>query len=363
MQVKNITLQAFRGTTGFEKLYPIWCNAGATAANYYDLPQWHRAHLAHRYAQQHDTHHTILYLLVTINNTAAAIFPLHATSTMLHGLRLSVVRFAVEDYFDVMDMIVLHDSIFDVPLAELVRMINAQHKTTIDAFYFSGTPAQGKLDRLLDDHSVHFVRYSHHYSRYVDTVSEQAFDAALQGKFKRNLRRQLKNLQKTGKVRIACFTDQKNLAHYFDAFTAIEARGWKGRYKRATALAKNPAEYAFYKDILTGANKVAGARVHVLLLDDKPLAIQLCLTTNNTMHITKIAYDEDHARFSPGYLLMQQVLRNACRDPAISRVSFITDYPWNNLWAAKTQVINRVVIYNTSIKGTLAWLGGSVTMR
>jgi CelD/BcsL family acetyltransferase involved in cellulose biosynthesis len=46
----------------------------------------------------------------------------------------------------------------------------------------------------------------------------------------------------------------------------------------------------------------------------------------------KIAYDEAHAAFSPGHLLLEKTLERCCGDPAIRRLSLVSHQEWVHVW-------------------------------
>lgn len=90
-------------------------------------------------------------------------------------------------------------------------------------------------------------------------------------------------------------------------FLALEAAGWKGT--NCTALAKLPADAAYFREVI---NRFAGAdmaRVDLLRLDGRPVAGGVLLDFAGQAHFLKIAYDEALARLSPGRGLAIEMLR------------------------------------------------------
>ncbi|GAB4507905.1 MAG: hypothetical protein Tsb0026_05140 [Sulfuricaulis sp.] len=96
--------------------------------------------------------------------------------------------------------------------------------------------------------------------------------------------------------------------------------------------------------------------INVLLLDGKCIAVQFCLLTDSTLYILKIGYDESHAQIAPGYLLLEQMLRDYIDGHLVHSLSFVTDPPWTQLWRARSLAVYDCTVYNHTARGWLAYL-------
>lgn len=127
----------------------------------------------------------------------------------------------------------------------------------------------------------------------------------------RDLRRRLRRIAEAGTVEFRTVTAGAELRWAVDAFLALEAAGWKGR--RGTALAGRPETTAFARDlfagIAAGGSGPVQARHDLMLLDGKPIAASLALLCNRTAFLWKAAYDESLARYAPGILLEDAIIR------------------------------------------------------
>lgn len=92
-----------------------------------------------------------------------------------------------------------------------------------------------------------------------------------------------------------------------ERFLALEAAGWKGR--NGTALAKLPADAAYFREMIARFAEADMARIDLLLLDDVPIAAGVLIDFAGQAHFLKIAYDEQLARLSPGRGLAIEMLR------------------------------------------------------
>jgi CelD/BcsL family acetyltransferase involved in cellulose biosynthesis len=126
----------------------------------------------------------------------------------------------------------------------------------------------------------------------------------------KDLRRRLRRLAETGPVEFRTVTAGSELRSAIEAFLVLEAEGWKGR--RGTALASRSNTAAFARDLLACEGPDDGpvrARADLLLLDGRPVAVSLALLCNRTAFLWKAAYDESLARYAPGILLEDAIVR------------------------------------------------------
>jgi hypothetical protein len=85
------------------------------------------------------------------------------------------------------------------------------------------------------------------------------------------------------------------------AYLALERAGWKGR--RGTAMAQQARLHRFFLDMTRALAAEGRCRIAVLRLDGRPLAAAVALLSGHGAFYWKTAYDETHARFSPGVLV------------------------------------------------------------
>lgn len=129
-----------------------------------------------------------------------------------------------------------------------------------------------------------------------------------------------------------------------ESFLALEAAGWKG--SNGTALAKLPADAAYFREVIGRFAADDMARIDLLSLDGAPIAAGVLLDFADQAHFLKIAYDEALARLSPGRGLAIAMLRadfNAGRpfrldSGAGDRVD-ASAYPWGERQAMAHIVI------------------------
>jgi CelD/BcsL family acetyltransferase involved in cellulose biosynthesis len=126
-------------------------------------------------------------------------------------------------------------------------------------------------------------------------------EAALGRKKRKELGRQRRRLDETGRVAFALAREPSDVAAAMDDFFALEARGWKGA--GGTAAAQTTAIRTFMEGAASALAGRGQARVARLLHADRAIAAGVLLTSGRGSWFWKVAYDEAAARASPGVQL------------------------------------------------------------
>ena len=143
-------------------------------------------------------------------------------------------------------------------------------------------------------------------------------ERSLSGSRRRKLRQLRSRLARKGAVAYVRHTDPQAVAAATEDFLALEARGWKGR--RGTALASDRRLVAFTRQAVTALAADGLASVTALTLDGRPVSMGVVLRSGRTASTWKIAYNEDAAPFSPGYLLALEDTAAFLADEAVDEV-------------------------------------------
>ncbi|MGH6763902.1 MAG: GNAT family N-acetyltransferase [Phyllobacterium sp.] len=144
---------------------------------------------------------------------------------------------------------------------------------------------------------------------------------------RRDYGRLWRRLSRQGELahRVACTPNDVEAG--FEDFLALEASGWKGR--KRTALAANNTHASFAREAIRGLAREDRVRIHTLTLDGKPVAALVVFAEGGEAWTWKTAYDEQWKAFSPGTLLMIEVVKRHLADPGINRTDScaIADHP------------------------------------
>jgi CelD/BcsL family acetyltransferase involved in cellulose biosynthesis len=151
-------------------------------------------------------------------------------------------------------------------------------------------------------------------SPYVSTQGEwSSYQATLEAKLQREIRRRLRRLQELGEVHLEVADGPERLETLLLEGFRVEESGWKGAY--GTAINSNPRRRRFYREVARWATERGWLRLAFLRLDGRPIAFDLCLETGGVHYLLKTGYDHDFHKFGPGLILRSMMLQRAFAGP------------------------------------------------
>ena len=128
-------------------------------------------------------------------------------------------------------------------------------------------------------------------------------EAALSNSTRKKLRQYRRRLGERGKLELKIARSAEDVRDACEAFLQLEAGGWKGR--RRTALLSRPEDAAFARGMLPAFADRGEACVYSLVLDGRPVSMQIVLRAGSAAFTWKTAYREALGEFSPGMLLFE----------------------------------------------------------
>ena len=162
---------------------------------------------------------------------------------------------------------------------------------------------------------------------------------ALPKKKRKELRRLRTRLAEQGDLEIHQFGPGDDLARWLADFYALEGRGWKGRAQ--SSLSCDPAWIGFFGTAFEEFHNTGDVLFWKLTLDGVPIAMTCGARSGRQAWLFKIAYDEDHARSSPGVLIVLDVMDALSRSGGIDMMDSCAqaDHPMiNRLWRERLQL-------------------------
>jgi CelD/BcsL family acetyltransferase involved in cellulose biosynthesis len=169
--------------------------------------------------------------------------------------------------------------------------------------------------------------------------------------------KQDRKLRDLGRVSIETAEAAGDADRLVDLFTDVEARSWKER--RGTSIRGRGLE-EFYRDLCRALGQEGWLRAVWLELDRRPIAFILGVAFGGVLYMLKTAYDESHARFSPGMVLVQHVIANAF-EIGFSRVDFLGESArWKTEWATGEREHATVTLYPANAMGSVGYLVDAV---
>lgn len=153
--------------------------------------------------------------------------------------------------------------------------------------------------------------------------------------------------------RYVTISDAGQILAAVDRYAALECAGWKGR--NGTAVGSNPTQHQFYRDLMHGAAARGEAFVSELWFGDTLASSRLLIQRDAMIVILKTSYDETFASYSPGRLLLRQVIEQAFAANPGGAIEFYTDADQNQLeWASGQRWIQHRTLYRGPITQALS---------
>jgi CelD/BcsL family acetyltransferase involved in cellulose biosynthesis len=167
---------------------------------------------------------------------------------------------------------------------------------------------------------------------------------ALPRKKLKELDRQLRRLADEGEVAWEIAREGAAIEAALGDFLALEAAGWKGR--AGTAAARDPAIHAFLDTAVQALARDGKAAIVRLMVAERAIAALIVLRSDDTAWCWKIAYDESHARASPGVQLMLHATEALLADHGLTQVDSCAapEHPMiDHIWRERLPLANRLI--------------------
>lgn len=252
----------------------------------------------------------------------------------------------------------LVDCLFDV--SKLDANFLWKLKSYLDANYRNWKFLENR--RLLED-SCSWILFSNKQLRsdidpsgknsYFVTVSES--DLRISGKQRRNVTRNQRHLYNCNLALSFefCASDQESIRD----FLVLEDKGWKGKNGRKTSILSDTENVGFYKFVANSfatSNKLNVCRFRV---GDKTIASNLTVLNRNIQYIIKTSYDPGYRVYSPGSILLLNLLNYAVESETRNAVNLVTGPQWADRWHPESRPIYWGKVFNDNLAGNLAWFG------
>jgi CelD/BcsL family acetyltransferase involved in cellulose biosynthesis len=171
-----------------------------------------------------------------------------------------------------------------------------------------------------------------------------AYEATLNGDFRRTRRRYAKRLEDEAPTELAVI--RPTSAAEVDALVRrvfeVEDRSWKGR--EGTSVLKNAGMLEFYQR--QGRLLAEQGQLEIVLLQhsDDSIAAAYVWAAKGVRFLAKLGYDEEYRRFGPGQHLVLRYLQHLHEDADCRVLDFWGRLvPWNQDWSNRVYTTARLV--------------------
>lgn len=133
----------------------------------------------------------------------------------------------------------------------------------------------------------------------------------------------------------------------------VEASGWKGR--SGSAMVRRPLLRDFFSRYARRASGAGNLRLCFLMLEGRPLAVEIAVEASKSFWVLKVGYDEHWANCSPGLQLMTECIRFAMERGIPTHEFLGSAEPWIQPWASGTRRYHTFRYYPWHWRGMTAW--------
>jgi CelD/BcsL family acetyltransferase involved in cellulose biosynthesis len=177
----------------------------------------------------------------------------------------------------------------------------------------------------------------------------------LKGGYRYNLRKRYERICKIGPVDVEVITERDLVREAMQDGLRIEAAAWKG--ESGTAIVSDPAVTEFYTRLAERQADIGQLRLSFLRVAGKRISFSYILCSDNKVYGVKIGYDPQFHTYSPGNMLLNLVLQDACTG-GLAEYDFLgVDDEWKMDWTESTRGHRWLFLFRNSIRlGLLRYL-------
>ena len=173
----------------------------------------------------------------------------------------------------------------------------------------------------------------------------------LSAKFRKNLRRSIKNLQKDyGKVELKRYDEFSSVEEAMNLFFELHQKRWKSKGKLGVYSSQKIRDFSLDVSKVFANNEWLA--LYFLTVNEEPIASQYCLEYKQKMHYGLGGFDPDYSKYSVGNLITAKVIEK-CIERKIKEYDFLKgDEPYKFDWTRtyrrnlNVRIVNRKVTSN-----------------
>jgi hypothetical protein len=220
--------------------------------------------------------------------------------------------------------------------------------------------AEGPFQQLLADqlHEMGVAPlvwewYTRAFFKPMETA-EQYFAAALSGKHRKAWKRRTELLADLGPLEFCVADETTDMAAWIHEFLRIESSGWKGR--EGSAMACQEPNRKFFEEAVTGAFHAKRLLMSALRVGGKTIAQNCYFRTGKGSFHFKPAFDEEYARFSPGFHMECELIQYLHLQREIEWMDSCTssgNEMYNRLFMARRTIQSLIIPVRGGVGGLL----------
>jgi CelD/BcsL family acetyltransferase involved in cellulose biosynthesis len=186
---------------------------------------------------------------------------------------------------------------------------------------------------------------------YIETAwipVEGTFEAYWEARGKNlrhNIRKQRSKLSDQGiSTRLETLTHKSDVESVVKDYSFLESAGWKAAH--GTSIHVDNEQGRFYREMLESYCAAGEGRLYRYWFGDKPVAVDLCISSGQTLVVLKTTYAESIQGFSPAFLMRHEAFADIFREGRIRRIEFygrVMD--WHKRWTDESRTLYHSTFY------------------
>jgi CelD/BcsL family acetyltransferase involved in cellulose biosynthesis len=279
--------------------------------------------------------------------------PLMRTRALVYGIRLDAIQAIYNPHTPRYDLIVGDNrdrQLYRLIWRELLE--NGGSEAVILTQVPSSSATLPILEDLAEDDGWLTGQWHAPPSPFIPLNSGyDAFVASLKNSSRCNLRKRYERLQRRGPVDVEIITDPASVPAAMTDGLRIEASAWKGQ--QGTAIVCDPVVTEFYVRLAEREAFAGRLQLTFLRVGGKRIAFSYLLRSERRLYAVKIGYDREYRTYSPGNMLLNLVVKEACARK-IEEYDFLGSADeWKFEWTSSKRDHRWLFLFRDNLRGRL----------
>ena len=262
--------------------------------------------------------------------------PMQRTTMKFYGVPLAAITSIYNPHTPRFDFILAADAPHDI-----YRLIWRElSETGCDVVVLQQVPAESKTLTSIQQFAEHdqwevgsWAARRSPYLSLADIPLEALDRTRASQRF--NLRKRHERLSKRGPVDVEVITDTAAVHDAIQDGLRIEAAAWKG--DEGTAILSDRDVTAFYTRLAEREADLGNLRLSFLRVGGKRISFSYILRSQDALYGVKIGYDPDYHAYSPGHVLLNLILQEACASGYTEYDFLGSDDEWKLEWTRESR--------------------------
>ena len=344
----SLTISMVKGLRGLQAIKPDWDRIHSRLENstYHQDWRWMAA-LQERLIEQ-----PIYFVVLKRGSHVVAILPLQLRKMTKAGITIDHLSFPHHSHVVLSDALVDLKQVGETDFEAILDFLEQQSEFRWDEIQLVGIERRALIREWLARCGIELEEVSS--SAYFDWP-EGSFDTNLSKKFIKNIRRLAsKSQEECGPLCTRWVNDQRSLPAAFEEFLELEASGWKGEQGTSTAIKHSPDLVRFYRQLLDSFGEDGAFQINLLEIGGIPAAGQMCVSSQHSLFILKVAYNDDLRKYGPGNILMLNLLELLSGGSAFRELNLVTAPVWADRWHLNKRSVFAMQHFNRNVAGRLS---------